>query len=43
MYINNGVPDDDGLVNWVFDDMGRLSESVVTRTKIAKGQAMSVV
>lgn len=41
MYINNGVPDDNGLVNWVFDDMGRLSESVVTRTKIAKGQAMS--
>ena len=41
MYITNGVPDDDGLIRWVFDDMGRLSESVVTRTKIAKGQAMS--
>lgn len=41
MYITNGVPDDDGLVQWVFDDMGRLSESVVTRTKIAKGQVMS--
>ena len=41
MYITNGVPDDDGLVRWVFDDMGRLSESVVTRTKIAKGQVLS--
>ena len=41
MYISNGVPDDDGLIRWVFDDMGRLSESVVTRTKIAKGQVMS--
>lgn len=41
MYINNGVPDDDGLIRWVFDDMSRLSESVVTRSKIAKGQAMS--
>lgn len=41
MYITNGVPDDDGLIKWVFDDMGRLAESVVTRTKIAKGQLMS--
>lgn len=41
MYINNGVPDDDGLIKWVLDDMGRLSESVVTRTKIAKGNLMS--
>lgn len=41
MYITNGVPDDDGLIKWVFDDMGRLSESVVTRTKIAKGNLMS--
>lgn len=40
MYITNGVPDDDGLIKWVFDDMGRLSESVVTRTKIAKAQAL---
>lgn len=41
MYITNGVPDDDGLIRWVFDDMGRLSESVVTRTKIAKAQVLS--
>ena len=41
MYITNGVPDDDGLIKWVLDDMGRLSESVVTRTKIAKGNLMS--
>lgn len=41
MYITNGVPDDDGLIKWVFDDMGRLSDSVVTRTKIAKGNLMS--
>jgi hypothetical protein len=41
MYITNGVPDDDGLIKWVFDDMGRLSDSVVTRTKIAKGNVMS--
>lgn len=41
MYITNGVPDDDGLIKWVFDDMGRLAESVVTRTKIAKGNLMS--
>lgn len=40
-YITNGVPEDDGLIKWVFDDMGRLAESVVTRTKIAKGQLMS--
>jgi hypothetical protein len=40
-YITNGVPDDDGLIKWVFDDMGRLAESVVTRTLIAKGQLMS--
>lgn len=41
MYITNGVPENDGLIKWVFDDMGRLSDSVVTRTKIAKGQLMS--
>lgn len=41
MYITNGVPDDENLVNWVFDDMSRLSESVVTRTKIMKGHLMS--
>lgn len=41
MYIENGVPDDAGLINWVFDDMGRQSEKVVTRTKIMKGNIMS--
>lgn len=40
MLINKGVPDDDGLIRWVFDDMARLSESVATRTKVAKGQVM---
>ncbi|MBQ0111762.1 MAG: major capsid protein [Bacteroidales bacterium] len=41
MLINKGVPDDENLINWVFDDMSRLSESVVTRTLVAKGQVMS--
>ena len=41
MLINKGVPDDEGLIRWVFDDMTRLSESVVTRTLVAKGQVMS--
>lgn len=41
MLINKGVPDDNNLINWVFDDMTRLSESVVTRTLVAKGQVMS--
>lgn len=41
MYINNGVPDDNGLIKWVFDDMGRLSENVVTRSLIMKGNALS--
>ena len=41
MYINNGVPEDDGLIKWVFDDMSRLSENVVTRSLIMKGNALS--
>lgn len=41
MYINNGVPEDDGLIKWVFDDMSRLAENVVTRSLIMKGNALS--
>lgn len=41
MLISKGVPNDNSLVNWVLDDMSRLSESVVTRTKVAKGQVMA--
>lgn len=40
-YINNGVPDDDDLIKWVFDDMSRLAENVVTRSLIMKGNALS--
>lgn len=41
MIVKNGVPDDDSLINWVLDDMSRLSESVVTRTLVAKAQLLS--
>lgn len=41
MLINKGVPDNDGLIRWVFDDMARLAEDVVTRTLVAKGQLLS--
>lgn len=41
MMIKTGVPNDDSLINWVLNDMARLSESVVTRTLVAKSQLLS--
>lgn len=40
MAIENGVPNDDTLIKYVFDDASNLFESVLARTKVMKGQIM---
>lgn len=35
-YISNGVSSDNAILNYVFDDMGRLAESVLTRVEVMK-------
>lgn len=39
--IENGVPDNEALTNFVFDDATNLFEGVLARTKVMKGQALS--
>lgn len=39
--INNGVPNDDTLIKYVFDDASRLFDAVIARTKVMKGQILS--
>lgn len=39
--IENGVPDNDALTNFVFDDATNLFEGVLARTKVMKGQVLS--
>ena len=39
--IENGVPDNEALKNFVFDDAARLFEGVVTRANVMKGQFLS--
>lgn len=39
--IDHGVPDNDALLKYVFDDASTLFEGVLARTKIMKGQAMA--
>lgn len=41
MAIENGVPDNAALTNFVFDDASNLFEAVLARTKVMKGQIMS--
>lgn len=40
MAIENGVPDNEALTNFVFDDASNLFEAVLARTKVMKGQIM---
>ena len=39
--IENGVPDNEELTDFVFDDATNLFEAVLARTKVMKGQALS--
>lgn len=39
--IENGVPDDESLTKYVFDDATRLFNNVFERTKVMKGQILS--
>ena len=39
--IENGVPDNEALKNFVFDDVANLFESVVARANVMKGQFLS--
>lgn len=39
--IENGVPDNEELTNFVFDDATNLFEGVLARTKVMKGQVLS--
>lgn len=39
--LDNGVSDQDALLRYAFDDMGRLAESVKTRTEVAKMEVLS--
>lgn len=39
--INNGVPNDNSLISYVFDDASRLFDAVIARTKVMKGQILS--
>lgn len=41
MLIEKGVPDNNALKNWVFNDSANLFEAVLARTKVMKGQALS--
>ena len=38
---NNGVNSDDAIVDYVFDDMGRLADAVKTRTELAKMEVLA--
>lgn len=38
--LNNGVPENDALINFVFDDAANLFEGVLARTKLMKAQAL---
>lgn len=40
MAIENGVPDDQSLTEFVFDDVSNSFEAVLARTKVMKGQIM---
>lgn len=40
MAIEHGVPDDDSLINYVYDDASNLFEGVLARTKIMKAQVL---
>lgn len=39
--VENGVPNDNSLIKYVFDDASNLFEGVIARTKVMKGQIMS--
>lgn len=41
LWLRNGVASENALVAYVFDDMGRLAESVKTRTEAAKMEAIT--
>lgn len=41
LLLNNGVSSSDAIVQYVFDDMGRLADSVKTRTEAAKMDVLS--
>ncbi len=41
MYLNKGVSEENALIGYVFDDMGRLAESVKTRTEVAKMEVIA--
>lgn len=39
--IENGVPNDNSLIKYVFDDAARLFDGVIARTKVMKGQILT--
>lgn len=41
MYLQKGVSDESALIGYVYDDMGRLAESVKTRTEVAKMEVIA--
>jgi len=41
LLLNNGVMGEEALVQYIFDDMGRLADSVKTRTEAAKMELLS--
>lgn len=41
LYLNKGVTSESALIDYVFDDMGRLAENVKTRTEVAKMEAIT--
>lgn len=41
LYLKTGVTSESALIDYVFDDMGRLAESVKTRTEVAKMEALA--
>ena len=41
LLMNNGVNSDSAIVDYVFDDMGRLADAVKTRTELAKMEVLS--
>ena len=41
LYINKGVSSESALLEYVFDDMGRMAENVKTRTEVAKMEAIT--
>lgn len=41
IYLKNGVTETSSIIDYLFDDMGRLAETIKTRTEVAKMEAIS--